>query len=92
MRGAIASVVRSFFSSHGVSPWFSADGPTVFSPARIARSDLSKWLDWLRSSVRPGVRRWNDRATRRAILDAIGLEDGDQAAGLVIAGDDAGRN
>lgn len=80
VRGSVASVVRSFFSAHGVTPWFNADGPTVFSPARVPRSDMSKWLDWLGRTVRPGVRRWSDRATRAAILSAIGLDEAEVSA------------
>lgn len=76
--GAIASVVRSFFCSHGVSPWFNADGPTVFAPSRVARTDLSRWLQWISRSVRPGVRRWSDRATRTAIIAALGLDELEQ--------------
>lgn len=76
--GAVASLVHGFFSGHGVAPWFKSDGAVVFSPARVARRDMSRWLDWIRSGVRPGVRRWSDRAGRAVILEALGMTEGDE--------------
>lgn len=72
--GAVSAVVCGFFRAHGVEPWFCADNtPLLGTPGR-SRRDLSRWLDWLRSGVAPGVRRWGTAANRDAILRALELD------------------
>lgn len=77
VRAAIRTHVRNYFTAHGIEPWFLADGGSLHAPSRRARRDLQRHLDWLRTGVAPAVRRWRNRAGRDAILDALGLADGD---------------
>lgn len=71
---AIRAGVHGFFSYHGIFPWFHADGPAVFAPARRSRSDMSRRLDYYARCIAPGVRSGIDRGFGPAILAALGLD------------------
>lgn len=71
---AVTAHVFNFFRVRGVNPWFLADGPALPGQIGHPRSDMSRWLGWLRTQVRPGVRRWDNRATRTAIVEALGWD------------------
>jgi hypothetical protein len=76
VRRAIRAGVHRFFDRNGVQPWFHSDGVAVPGIRRRPRSDLSDRFAWWGSQVAPGVRRGLAGASRAAIADALGLNDG----------------
>jgi len=69
----IAAHLFSFYSRHGIKPWFKADSVDLPTLHRRTNTDLSVWLNWLRVQVAPGVRRWSERGHADAIVNALGL-------------------
>jgi len=73
---AVAAYVSSFFTHHGVFPWFKSDRIALSAIHRKRRSDVSAYGDYLGRQVSPGVCRWIDRGYRDAITRGLKLTAG----------------
>lgn len=72
---SVAAHVHHFYSVHGIEPWFQSDSDLVPGQHGKSRSDVSAWLNWVRSQVAPGVRRWSRRGHADAIRAALALDE-----------------
>lgn len=77
LHSAIRTYVRDFYTFHGVTPWFDADGVSLRSPTRRARTDWQQTEQWLLRGVAPTLRRWRDAGYGDAIDRALKLDGGD---------------
>lgn len=71
LHSAIRAYVRDFYCAHGVTPWFLADGPSVRSPTRRARTDWQRTEQWILRGIAPALRRWRDAGYGDAIDRAL---------------------
>jgi len=69
----IKSYVSTFYTRHGVTPWFSADGLDLPAQPRKQPTGMPALLNWLSRGVAPGVRRGLDAGYRDAVYEALGL-------------------
>lgn len=80
--------VYAHFANRGVTPVFQADHPFTPSPLPEVESDAARSLAWLRSSVKPAIRRLEQWGEAEAALRALGIvaessdDDGGEPDGL----------